>query len=233
MENLALRADLLNAYYKAYGEAASFQRDLKRRLAPGVKELRDVAWATFTDGRVDLRILPEGSANTNANLDKRPADLQSRPADIPRPTDLKLANGVPLHVVNRPGSGLFTGYLLTDGGDRTVEANKAGLACLTATLLTKGAGARDAAAFAEAVSALGAGIDARADWHSLTIEVTGLTSRLGATLDLWADVILRAKLTAEDFSREKDLQLAGRQGPGGESQSRRRFDRSGLALWPR
>lgn len=208
VENLALRADLLNAYYKAYGQAESFQRDLRRRLAPGVQELRDTARATFTDGRVDLRILPEGSANTGANLDKRPADLQPRPAKFPQPIELRLANGVPLHVVNRPGSGLFTGYLLTDGGDRHVAAKQAGLALLTAALLDKGAGTRDATAFAEAVSTLGAGIDARADWHSLTVEVSGLTSRLGATLDLWADVILRARLSAEDFSREKDLQLA-------------------------
>jgi zinc protease len=208
VENLAERADLLNAYYKAYGAAASFQRDLKRRLAPGVKELQDAALATFTDGRVDLRILPEGSASNNANLDKRPADLQPRQAELPRPIDLKLVNGVPLHVVNRPGSGLFTGYLLASGGDCNVGANKAGLAFLSATLLSKGAGTRNAAAFAEAVSTLGAGIDARADWHSLTIEVSGLTSRLGATLDLWADAILRARLTPEDFSREKDLQLA-------------------------
>ena len=156
---------------------------------------------------MDLRIVPRGEVAAGA-LDTRPADLPqgtARPAEI---RSLTLANGIPLHVVSRPGSGLFTGTLLVDGGERLVPAGKAGLAALTATLLTRGAGERDATAFADAVASLGAEIDADASWHGVNVRVAGLASRLGPTLDLFADAVLRPTLAAADFTRERDLALA-------------------------
>ena len=206
-ENLRARADMLNAFYRAYGRPDSFGREIERRLAPTADDIRQWARRVLGEGRVDLRIVPRGEVAAGA-LDTRPADLPqgtARPAEI---RALTLANGIPLHVVSRPGSGLFTGTLLVDGGERLVPAGKAGLAALTATLLTRGAGERDATAFADAVALLGAEIDADASWHDVSVRVSGLASRLGPTLDLFADAVVRPTLAAADFAREKDLALA-------------------------
>jgi predicted Zn-dependent peptidase len=206
-ENLRTRADMMNAFYRAYGRPDSFARELARRLAPDADDIAQWARRVLGEGRVDLRVVPRGGAAPGA-LDARPADLPEGAARPPEIASLALANGIPLHVVSRPGSGLFTGTLLVDGGERLVPAGKAGLAALTATLLTRGAGGRDAAAFADAVASLGAEIEADASWHDVSVRVSGLASRLGPTLDLFADAVLRPALAEADVARERDLALA-------------------------
>ncbi len=155
-ENLRARADMLNAFYRTYGRPDSFARDLARRLGadrgrpPGSGRGASSARAASTCAscrRARSRPPPWTRVpRTCPRASARPVEIRS----------LTLANGIPLHVVSRPGSGLFTGTLLVDGGERLVPAGKAGLAALTATLLTRGAGGRDATAFADAVASLGA-----------------------------------------------------------------------------
>ncbi len=206
-ESLRRRADMLNAYREAYGEADSFDRDLARRLAPTAASVMKWSRAVLGEGRLDLRILPEGATVAEASLDERPADLPDRPASPAVPEVLKLKNGQPLYVVSLPGSGLFSGSAIITGGETLVPQDKAGLASLCATLVTKGAGARDASAFADAVATLGGRIQAAAGIGDVTLQVSGLTSRLEPTLALWADALIRPTLGAEDFAREKDLAL--------------------------
>ncbi len=207
-ESVRRRADWLNAFRKAYGEADSFDRELARRLSPTPASIRHWSAAVLGEGRVDLRVLPEDAAVATADLDQRPDNLPERPAQPASAVKLELKNGRPLYVVSRPGSGLFSGHVIVDGGERLLAADQAGLAALCATMLTKGAGDRDAAAFADAVTSLGARLDARASTNDVTVQVSGLTSRLDETLALLADAVMRPALTAEDFAREKDLALA-------------------------
>ena len=100
--------------------------------------------------------------------------------------------------------------MVVQGGERLVPADKAGLASLGATRSsTKGAGERDASAYADAVATLGGQVRASSGSYAMTVEVSGLTSRLDETLALWADALMRPTLTEVDFAREKDLALAG------------------------
>jgi zinc protease len=94
-----------------------------------------------------------------------------------------------------------------EGGERMVPAAQAGLASLTATMLTAGAGGRSAAELADAIASLGARVRASASAHETTVTVRGLASRLSPTLDLFADAVLRPNLLAEDFERERNLAL--------------------------
>jgi predicted Zn-dependent peptidase len=208
-ENLDRRADMLNAYRAAYGEANSFDRDLARRLAPTAATVKQWTRATLGEGRLDLRVLPQDAQATTANLDQRPVNLPDRPAEPAVAAQLKLKNGQPLHVISKPGSGLFSGQIIIDGGERLLTDEQAGLASLSATLLTRGAGKRDATAYADAVTTLGARIQAGNGTNAMTLSVAGLTSRLDATLALMADALMRPTLAPEDIAREKDLALAG------------------------
>jgi predicted Zn-dependent peptidase len=208
MESLRARADLLNAYRRYYGDPNSFALDLARFTEPPADAVRGWAEKVLGAERLDLRILPEGAKVSEADLDRRPEPLAVREYEPPVPETFRLSNGIPVTFVQRPGSGLFSGSLLVDGGQRLVPGKKAGLVSLAATMLTAGAGGLDAAAFADAVDELGASVFASASWHELTIDVSGLTSRLDATLDRFADAVLRPNLTEEDFARERDLALA-------------------------
>jgi predicted Zn-dependent peptidase len=208
-ESVERRADMLNAYRAAYGEANSFDRDLARRLAPTAASVTQWTRATLGEGRLDLRVLPEDAQATTASLDQRPGNLPERPAEPAVATKLTLKNGQPLYVVSKPGSGLFSGQVIIDGGERLLTGEQAGLASLSATLLTRGAGTLDATAYADAVTSLGARIQAGSGANSMSLSVAGLTSRLDATLALMADALMRPTLAPEDVSREKDLALAG------------------------
>jgi zinc protease len=208
-ESLRRRANKLNAYRKAFGEADSFDRDLARRLAPTTASVQAWSRQVLGEGRLDLRILPEGEANEQANLDIRPENLPERPSEPAVAEVLKLKNGRPLYVVSRPGSGLFSGAVIVDGGKRIMSADKSGLASLCATMITKGAGKRGASDFADAVAALGGQVRAGSGNYATSVQVSGLTSRLDDTLALWADALMRPTLSEEDFAREKDLAMAG------------------------
>jgi zinc protease len=205
-EDLLQRADKLNEYRFFFGEADAFARDLARYTGATAAGLRDAARGLGA-GRLALRVLPAGE-QAGKIPDTRPPDLAPRPFDAPAPEVFRLANGVEVRVVPRPGTGLFAGHVLTAGGARAVPAEKAGLAPLLAELLVSGAGGKSAPEFADAVRSLGASIEARATRSFLDVSVTGLAGKLAPTLDLLADAVLRPNLAPDDYEREAALAVA-------------------------
>ncbi len=206
-ESLVMRAVYINQYRYFYGDGNGFGRDLQRRTTATTDDLRTWARRIFTPGRLDLRILPLDASVEGADLDTRPGDFPPREFEPPLPITFNLDNGIPVYLISRPGTGLFSGALLVDGGDRLLEPDQAGLAKLSAAMLSAGAGGRSAAQYADAVTSLGAGIEAFANRHNLLVEVSGLSSRLEPTLDLFTDAVLRPNLREDDFTREQSLAL--------------------------
>ncbi len=209
MENLIYRADSLNEYRYYYGEPDSFQRDLDRWTLASAEDVQLWTGNVLTTGRLDLRILPEEAVVDGADLDVRPETLPMATYRPPVPETFTLDNGIEVALVSRPGSGLFSGALIVDGGERLVGADRAGLASLTATMLTAGAGGRSVAEYANAVASLGGDVWTSVSWHNLVVNVRGLTSRLDPTLDLFADAVLRPNLEIDDLERERDLAIEG------------------------
>jgi predicted Zn-dependent peptidase len=207
-ESLQARADRLNAYQRHFGKPDAFAEDLARYTRAGSGDVSRALGSVLDGGRLDLRVFPEGAGDAASVLDQRPEPLSARPFQPPVPGTFTLSNGLEVVFAPRPGSGLFSGSLLVDGGERLFPADKAGLGTLAARMLTAGAGGLDASAFADAVDALGASVNAGASWHQLSVGVSGLTSRLQPTLDLFADAVLRPDLREEDFEREHALTLA-------------------------
>jgi len=207
MENLISRADKLNSYYHYFGVADGFARDLARWTGATGPDVKEWAGWVFTEGRLDLRILPAAGDDDAGDLDTRPENFSSKPYQAPTPETFELSNGIQVSVVTRPGSGLFSGALLIDGGDRAVPTNKAGLASLTATMLTSGADGLSASEFADSVSTLGGDISAASSWHDVVVRFQGLTSNFDQSMDLLADAVLRPNLLVEDFEREKSLAI--------------------------
>ena len=207
-ESFIGRAVAMTEYHHFLGRADGFAHDLARftSLTPAV--VRDAARAVFGPGRADLRILPASAVVAAADLDRRPEPFAPRPFAPPRVETFQLPNGIRVDFAPRPGTGLFAGGLLVNGGERLLPAAQAGLGGLTATLLTAGAGGRDATAFAAAVEALGGNIQAELGRETLAVHVSGLSAKLEPTLDLLADACLRPNLAAADFDRERQLQLA-------------------------
>jgi predicted Zn-dependent peptidase len=204
-EHLGMRADKLNDYRTYLGVPDGFALDLARYRRATVASVRAAA-ATLGGGRLDLRVLP--AAPPGQIPDAPPAAPTARPFDAPAPAVFHLQNGLELRVVRRPGTGLLAGHLLLRGGGSAVPGDRAGLASIVARLLLSGAGGRSGPAFADAVRALGASIEARATPTHLDLSLTGLAEHLGPTLDLLADAARRPALAASDFEREAALAVA-------------------------
>src|SRR5262245_14236582 len=111
MESLLARAEAVQAYRTYFGVSDGFQRDLERWTRATREGVLDVARATLGPGRVDLRILPALDVPAGA-LDERPDDLARRPFAPAVPSTFQLSNGIPVHFLSRPGTGLFSGSLI-------------------------------------------------------------------------------------------------------------------------
>ncbi len=206
-EDLNRRADLLNRYYYFFGTPDGFERDLARFRSATAESVKAAA-RSLGEGRVDLRIVPAGAASAEKALDTRPGPAPAGDFTPPAARQFKLSNGAEVAFVPVPGAGLFTGRAIFEGGERAVPPGETGLTPLLATLLTSGAGGKDAAQFADAVQTLGASMVAEGSRHVLVAGVSGLSANLDPTLDLFADALLRPALAESDFAREKSLALA-------------------------
>jgi len=207
MEDLQARADSLNEYRFHFGEPDAFARDLARYTAVDGEGLRHWAAQVLGEGRLDLRILPLDAAGKDASLDQRPADFPQPSHQPPLPSASPSAMGSRSISSPGPAAGSSRGRWWWRAASAAVSAAQAGLASLTATMLTAGAGGRSAAELADAIDSLGARVRASASEHETTVTVRGLASRLPPTLDLFADAVLRPNLLAEDLERERDLAL--------------------------
>jgi zinc protease len=105
-----------------------------------------------------------------------------------------------------------------------VEASSdAGAVSFMADLLERGAGERDALAFAEEVDALGASFSSGADWDSVGVSISGLSRDLELLLELFADAALRPRFDPREAARSRAELLA--------SLERAKDDPATLASW--
>jgi predicted Zn-dependent peptidase len=93
-------------------------------------------------------------------------------------------------------------------GEGALPPESAGLASFTAELLERGAGERDALAFAEAVDSLGASAGAGAGWDTFAVSASGLSRDLDFLIGVLADMLLRPRFDPAEAERAKGERLA-------------------------
>ena len=206
-EDLGRRTDAMNSYLGAFGTPDGFGLDLARWTTPSREDVRTWAARVLGPDHVDLRVYPEGALPTNP-LDTRPAPFPEPEFHAPAVESFTLSNGVRVHVISRPGSGLFGGYAWFEGGELLVDREQSGLSALLASLLESGSAGLDASEFAALVESLGAQVSASAQPGGMAVQVTGLSSELDEALDRFTEMIRRPNFDPEDFERERGLQLA-------------------------
>ncbi|MDP2307827.1 MAG: pitrilysin family protein [Pseudomonadota bacterium] len=138
-------------------------------------------------------------------LGPRPAVGAEVPFALPTPETTRLSNGAGVWVIPAPTLPLVTVSLSVPGGSSVDAPGKEGTAAMGDRLLTQGAGKRDARAFAAAVEELGAQLDVDTGRAASTITMSFTKDKMGPALDLLADMVLRPRLTAVDFAREKGI----------------------------
>lgn len=132
-----------------------------------------------------------------------------RPLAIAAPSVQTLDNGLRVIVAQRRGLPLVTAEVVIRSGAETDPAALAGVADLTAQLLTKGTAKRSAPQVAEAAEALGGSLDSGAGWYRSYVAMTVTRPQLAPALALIAEVTRAPRLAEAELARARRLALDG------------------------
>ncbi|WP_242147820.1 M16 family metallopeptidase [Sphingomonas sp. BAUL-RG-20F-R05-02] len=130
-------------------------------------------------------------------------------AAIPNPNEFRLANGLRVVVVERHALPLLSAALVTTGGGADDPATRAGLADLTADVMTKGTTTRSATQIAREIEALGGSISSDAGWDGSDVAVTIKSDQAGPALAILADVAQHPVFAAEEVERARVQAIDG------------------------
>jgi zinc protease len=118
---------------------------------------------------------------------------------VPTHERFVLDNGIVLVIVPRRDVPLVAFNAVLHGGALGDSVAKPGVASLLAGLLEKGAGKRDAYAFADAVEGVGGSFNAGANTESITIRGQFLARDQQLMLELLADALLHPRFESEEL----------------------------------
>lgn len=135
------------------------------------------------------------------------APAPAQQALLPDAERIVLDNGAVLVLVEKPEVPLVAFQALLAGGAVADPPDKSGTASLLANLLTKGAGERDSAAFAEAVEAAGGTLHAEAALESIAVSGEFLARDADLAIELLADVLRRPRLDLAELARLRSREI--------------------------
>jgi zinc protease len=136
-----------------------------------------------------------------------PAPAQPRSVAFPKPAEQTLPNGLRVIVIERRESPLISAQLLIKNGSEVDPPELAGLADMTANLLTKGTQTRDATKIAQEIESLGGSLDSGARWDSSFATVGVMSSKIPQAMEILADVVRRPTFKSEEVERLRQQYL--------------------------
>jgi zinc protease len=126
---------------------------------------------------------------------------------VPTPNVQRLANGLSVVTVENHALPLVTASLVSGGGTSADPEGRAGVANLTASVMTEGTESRSAAEIDAAVEALGASLGSGAGSDGSRLGLTVQTGQLDAALAIVADVARHPALSQEELDRQRALAI--------------------------
>lgn len=137
-----------------------------------------------------------------------PAGGAERPMDTPVVLERTLANGLRVHVAQTRNAPIVSARLSVAAGTADDPAGQAGLAALTASLVTQGGAGRSAPEVASEIERLGALVGATAGADFTSIHANSPADTFVDTFALMTDLVRRPAATAEDVERQKQQAIA-------------------------
>ncbi|XXF78892.1 pitrilysin family protein [Myxococcaceae bacterium GXIMD 01537] len=156
-----------------------------------------------------LAAAPAGAREAEA-VRAPPARAATQPAaasesvKLPRVTEKVLKNGVKLLLVEKRAVPLISFSAWLRGGALGDPAGKDGLSALTGELLQKGAGKRDARAFAEAVDGVGGVLAVNPTREALRVDGQFMARDAGLMVELLSDLLIRPRFEQAEFEKLRE-----------------------------
>lgn len=156
-----------------------------------------------------LKLLMFVSLFSSFTLAQQPVPSAPKSAQIPAVKETTLANGLRVAVVERKGVPIVSAEILTLAGASDEAERKAGLANMTASLLTKGTKTRTASQIAEEVEFLGSSISSAAGWNNSVLLINSMSDKLDKTMAVMADVALNPAFKQDEIDLLRSQSLDG------------------------
>lgn len=148
-------------------------------------------------------------AASPATVGPRPA-LGTPAAFVPPvPTLVAIPGAPPVWLVERHDVPLVAMHVVVPYGAAADPPGEGGLAALTAEMMEQGAGRRGALEIGQAAERLGADLTVGADRDASSARLVVLAENLEPALDLLADVVARPRFEPAEWTRTRELWLAG------------------------
>ena len=136
-----------------------------------------------------------------------PPPAPPRSGTFPKPDEQTLPNGLRVIVIERRESPLVSAQLLVKNGGEVDPPELAGLADMTANLLTKGTQSRDATKIAQEIESLGGALESGARWDSSFAQVGVMSNKIPQAMEILADVVRRPTFKSEEVERLRQQYL--------------------------
>ncbi len=136
-----------------------------------------------------------------------PPPAAPREVHLPQPVEKTLPNGLRVIVAQKHEVPIVAVRLLIRTGAEADPPNMAGLADMTASLLTKGTRTRSAVQIARGVEALGATLDTSAAWDNSFVSVSIMSSNLPKALGYISDVVRNPVFANDEIERLRQQNL--------------------------
>lgn len=151
-------------------------------------------------------VLSTFAFNIQAQL---PEPGAARSVQVPAVKEATLKNGLKVAVVERRAVPSVAVRLLVNAGSDKEDAKKAGLARLTASLLTKGTKTRTANEIAEQSEFNASSVFGFAQWHTANVGMGTLSSVFDTGMEIFADVVRNPVFPQSEIDLIKTLTLDG------------------------
>jgi zinc protease len=136
-----------------------------------------------------------------------PPPAPPRSVLFPKPVEQTLPNGLRVIVIERHESPLVSAQVVIKNGGEVDPPELAGLADMTASLLTKGTQTRDATQIAEQIERLGGSLESGARWDSSFATIGVMSDKVSPAMEILADVVRRPTFKSEEVDRLRQQYL--------------------------
>ena len=149
------------------------------------------------------------SALAIGGVDAPPAPSAPHEVTFSQPKETKLANGLRVIVVERPGLPLLAAEVVVRSGAEKDEKDLAGTASMTGSLLMRGTETMTAPEIATAIESLGGTIDSGAHWEASRATIVVMSDKAEPALKILSDIVLHPTFKQEEIDRLKNQTMDG------------------------
>ncbi len=227
------KGSVLSSNTSFRGKPDFFQSDLDQYRKVTASDISRVANTYLNANRLIMSYVPRKGAppafNPNANKTTTTGSKKTDGAliaqqkanlpkggpnpkfELPPIEKSKLSNGLDVWVVRQTELPIVSMNLVIKSGGSLDQADKAGVASMTASMINLGTKTRSAIDIANQLQAIGATVNPGSGWDSTNVSMQTLTKNLDTALNIFSDVVVNSSFSNAEFEKLRGRSLVGLQ----------------------